>query len=103
MSNRICGRCKSSVVIPYGKTALFKCQNCSALGEQSNFPEKTVFHQITASPEVLAPLFVREVWTVAEAHIVSRWVSEIVPDIYYESESEAIAATVEKLKEVCDD
>lgn len=60
----------------------------------------TVFDRITASPEALAPLFVRKVWTIAEEHIVSRWVSAIVPDIYYESESEAIAATVAKLKEI---
>ena len=99
MSNRICGRCKSSVVIPYGKTALFKCQNCSALGEQSNFPEKTVFHQITASPEVLAPQFVYCEKTLTDGYI---WYSLLLGNVGFGTKREAIAATVARLKEVCD-
>jgi hypothetical protein len=61
----------------------------------------TLFDLITASPEVLAPNFVVEV--IAEyltAKFVTGYRSTIIPGKIWEHESEALAATVAKLKEV---
>lgn len=74
-------------------------------------PKQTVFHQITASPEVLAEKFVYCNVTVKTIPSTSReqpggvnitkgWYSTIIPDKVWSSESEAIFATVAKLKEV---
>lgn len=55
MSNRICERCKSSVVVPWNNVKdFYKCMNCSAMGYSEKFPEKTLFNRITASEETLA-------------------------------------------------
>lgn len=51
-----CGRCKSEQVYEssyYGGTQYYECQSCLCRGDKDNFPEMTLFHQITASPEVL--------------------------------------------------
>ena len=78
-----------------------------------SFLYDSVFARITASPEVLAPKFVYCNVTVKTIPGTSReqpggvditkgWYSTIIPDKVWSSESEAIAATVAKLKEVCD-
>jgi hypothetical protein len=110
MSKRICGRCKSSVVLPYGQTALFKCQNCSALGSQSEFPEATLFDQLTASPEAMAEKLVYCIDSSSFRVIDSAGrllayenevlASTILPGSFWTKYEEAIAATVAKLKEV---
>lgn len=56
----------------------------------------TVFDQITASPEVLAERFI---YTVCTSDGEQRWCSALLEVGSWFSESEAIAATVEKLKE----
>ena len=114
MSNRICGRCKSSVVVPWNNVKdFYKCMNCSAMGYAEKFPEKTVFQQITASEEVLAPKFVYEAAIRTSKLVYDQrgrgvgvgydieevWKSTITEDTYI-SEAEAIAATLAKLKEV---
>ena len=62
--------------------------------------QQTVFEAITQSPEMLAPLLVREYWIEDGPHIVKMWVSKIVPDHKYKTEAKAITATVARLKEV---
>jgi hypothetical protein len=57
----------------------------------------SVFNQITQSPEVLAPKFVYCEKTLTDGDI---WYSLLLGEIGYSTEPEAIAATVEKLKEV---
>lgn len=54
--------------------------------------KQTVFDRITESPEVLAEKLVLEM-------PMSGWYRSIILDRVYRTKSEAIAATVEKLKE----
>lgn len=68
---------------------------------------KTVFARITASPEVLAEKLVYCNVTVKElpdiVELTTGWYSTIIPKKVWSNEEEAIAATAEKLKEVCDE
>lgn len=99
MSNRICKRCKSTKVFDTGSycgTAYYRCETCHRLGDKYEFPEVTVFHKITQSPEVLAAAVVYPDW--AEYMGGDCWTSPFVER--YHTKEEAIAATVEKLKEV---
>lgn len=58
----------------------------------------TVFQRITASPEVLAKEFCEEMFSCFDNGF--RWFSMLTGE-FYNSKPEAIAATVEKLKEEC--
>lgn len=61
----------------------------------------TVFQQITASPEVLAPYFVfLKAVVVTNYNPKQQWISTLTEEVY-PTRSEALAATVAKLKEVC--
>lgn len=114
MSNRICGRCKSSVVVPWNNVKdFYKCMNCSAMGYAEKFPEKTVFHSITQSPEVLVEKLVystnvrrkKPLYNWKRQQIADKWFlctvwKSSVTDETYSTKAEALAATVEKLKEV---
>lgn len=96
MSNRICGRCKSSVVVPWNNVKdFYKCMNCSAIGYAEKFPEKTVFDRITLSPEVLAEEFV-------ESTMDGTMFYSILTKGDYCTKESAIAATVARLKEVAE-
>lgn len=74
------------------------------------FNAQTVFDRITASPEVLAEklVFCAEYKTIRPMYVEGKggivvaeiWKSTIIPEATFSSESEAIAATVERLKEV---
>ena len=100
MSNRICGRCKSSVVVPWNNVKdFYMCMNCSAMGYAEKFPEKTVFDRITTSPEVLA----EEIVEIMYNHILgdSQYFSMLTYQ-WYTTREAAIAATVAKLKEVAE-
>ncbi len=105
MSNRICGRCKSSIVVPWNNVKdFYKCMNCSAMGYAEKFPEKTVFDLITASPEVLAEEFVEPYTRWGEdGHLETLWRSNFreLSGMLCDTREETIAATMEKLKEVC--
>lgn len=100
MSKRICERCKSENLIEdtfYGGTRYYLCVNCLCRGDKESFPKKTLFHQITSSLEVLAEKFVEkqeDKWDDADYAYYSYLTKE-----WYATESEAIAATVAKLKE----
>ena len=107
MSNRICKRCRSTNVVvhgSYGGTTYYYCKACQDWGEKDQFPEQTLFDQITASPEALAEKLVYkkiDSFYYTSGGVV-RWTSPI-SDWEYDTKPEAIAATVAKLKEVCDE
>lgn len=63
---------------------------------------KTVFDRITESPKVLAEKLVFAIGRIVPDynHVVTLWYSTIIPGITFETRTEAIAATVAKLKEV---
>lgn len=60
-------------------------------------PIHTVFHRITASPGGLAENFV---YSVAFDYCYEEWYSTLFPDKVFSTKSEAVAATVARLKEV---
>ncbi len=62
--------------------------------------QQTVFDQITASPEVLAPnfVFLKAVF-VTNINPKQQWISTLTGEVYPTKE-QAYAATLEKLKEV---
>jgi hypothetical protein len=106
--SKICPKCESNNVhlaatVPH---ALCVCFDCRHQWKNKYKPrKKTFFHKITASPEVLAPYFV----FATEDTVLSRhderdilYFSSITGG-YYQYQDNAIAATVEKLKEVCDE
>lgn len=85
-------------IIPYD----VRVQRCEMF-ESKRRPKKTVFHQITASEETLAKQLVyREVITEEDDGYVYRWRSTIIPNDFWYDDAKALAATVAKLKEVCD-
>lgn len=119
MSKRFCKKCKSTNVVEEGYycgTTYYNCKTCHHLGEKDEFPEMTVFHRITESPEVLAEKLVYKAAIKTSRTMYDRygrgvgvkydieevWKSTITEDTYT-GKSEAIAATVAKLKEICDD
>lgn len=95
-----CGSNNSEVVVKFvGGDIGYKCNDCGEL-----FILLTLFKKITESPEVLAEKLVFNVpFVTVGGKGFDRWYSTIEPfdeDIYYYTKAEAIAATVEKLKEV---
>lgn len=89
-----CPKCDSVAVVYedyVGGTLFHRCQTCGYRG--SDFEKPTVFDRITTSPEVLADNLV---YYLPE---IDKYTSEIIAD-FYKERAEAIAATVEKLKEV---
>lgn len=62
----------------------------------------SLFDLITTSPEVLAPHFVfLKALFVTNINPQQQWISTLTEEVY-PTKAEAIAATVERLKEVCD-
>ena len=106
MSNRICGKCGSHRVVDagsYAGSSFFKCETCGQLGMREKFPRMTVFHQITTSPEVLAVEFVEPYTTWdADGRLNKMWQTSLrdLSGRLFDTREEAIAATVERLKEV---
>ena len=102
MSKKICKECasfdgtccQSVFAFPYE----IECSDdhCEYFAEK---PKQTVFDRITASPEVLAEKLV--------CHGVTSWEDEYywstVCNGIFKTRAETIAATVAKLKEVCND
>jgi hypothetical protein len=76
------------------------CQHSWKTGESQ--PKPTVFQQITASPEVLAPKFVWHVTSFLDGPDKPKkiWYSTLINNQYFDTELEAKRATVAKLKEV---
>lgn len=103
MSKRICENCKSTNLrkdkyIDDGSDC-YICEDCCRVGTADEFPEYTVFHQLTASPEVLAENLLHCIWYPHGR----RWISTVIVWEEFEDKKEAYAATVAKLKEVCDE
>ena len=112
MSNQMkfsCPNCDSeNIDIENRPGGWFRCQDCHHSWQPSPIrfgfaplPRKpTVFETITTSPEVLAEKLVYEAITCdGDGHVLSGYRSTITKGFWL-SELEAIAATVEKLKEV---
>ena len=97
MSKLVCENCKSNSV-EYedycGGTSYYRCKTCGRLGDKTHFTPMTVFHQITASPEVLAEKLVYRY----DGN--GTWRSFLLYGYEFLTKEEAIAATVERLKEV---
>jgi hypothetical protein len=102
MKNKTCGECCFFDVetdmcffdSDHLSEAYSDCEACAKF-EPAN---PTVFHRIATSPEVLAPYFV----TADFDEPFLPWFSTLTNESF-ETHEEAIAATVEKLKEVCDE
>lgn len=90
-----------------------KCSNCknyqrnirlceSCVHYTPPKPVQTLFDKIAASPEVLAEKLVYGVENFSPTCqlYVTRWYSNIIPNVVFDTKEEAIAATVAKLKEV---
>ena len=95
--SKVCPKCKSVAVVYedyVGGTLFHRCETCGHRG--SDFEKPTVFDQITASPEVLAPKLVYV------SLFNACWYSTLTGDVMYKSREEAEAAAVEKLKEVAE-
>lgn len=99
MSKRTCKDCRNrfsdegTCPVRFGVSDTDDATNCDT------FEPITVFHSITSSPEVLAPEFVEMMYDRVAGDY--RYYS-ILTGEFYNSREEAIAATVAKLKEVCD-
>ena len=100
MSKLVCKNCKS-IAVEYedycGGTSYYRCKTCGQRGDKDKFTQQSVFDRITASPEVLAVELVTldcDGWW-AYVGIGKRKT--------YPTREEAIAATVARLKEVCDE
>lgn len=83
-----------------GGTSFFRCDICGHTG--CDFEDATLFDRITRSVEVLAPKFVYFDYSVCDDNGMGYpWCSTLFEDGgHFETEEKAIAATIEKLKEV---
>jgi transcription initiation factor TFIIIB Brf1 subunit/transcription initiation factor TFIIB len=71
------------------------CKDCFLHCATDDLEDASVFDRITQSPEVLAEALVYDIeWD---------WYSTIICNKGFSSQREAIAATVARLKEVCND
>lgn len=102
MSKRICGRCGSTDIEENslrGEVIWCNCKRCKYFAKVTDFPEQTVFDKITASPEVLAEKLVYSEWIETFGRSLLVYRSTILGSKHFESYTEAITATVAKLKE----
>jgi hypothetical protein len=101
MSKMICNICGSDRIVEdgyYGGTTFAECEICNANGDIDFIAHyETLFDRITASPEVLAEEFVEMMYDRVAGDY--RYYSMLTGE-FYNSREEAIAATIEKLKEV---
>lgn len=90
------GECECSWFAP-------KAIKKTCVAEIAKIAKQTVFDRITASPEVLAPhfVFLKAVF-VTNINPQQQWISTLTGEVYPTKEA-AIAATLARLKEVCDD
>ena len=96
--SKLCPHCKSKKVGSFNDTVMC-CMVCHRVFGKSQQIDATVFDCITDSPETLAEKLVY--------HGVTSWDDEFyastICDETFKTRAEAIAATVAKLKEVCDE
>lgn len=86
------------VLYPYHSVNLACCRACGHSGEEPEFTITTVFDRITASMEALA----RSLCGNVRVGCFSGYYS-MLTGLYYPDMDKAIAATIEKLKEVVDE
>jgi DNA-directed RNA polymerase subunit RPC12/RpoP len=92
--------CISPVLLKY---VCLACEKFFSKGEQ---PEQSVFNRITQSPEVLAEEFVEPYTRWGEdGYLETLWRSNFreLSGMLFDTKEEALAATVERLKEVEDE
>ena len=103
MSKKTCYECENCIYPPMCDNTLCPISDvnfaeaCCGFTQIHKLP-KTVFDHITTSPEVLAPYFVMADFDDS----FFPWLSTLTNEPFKTYE-DAIAATVAKLKEVCDD
>ena len=100
-----CPRCESKDIhiteYPAPTDSMATCYGCGYTDLADRFPEQTVFDRITASPEVLAKELITTSYDeFKDCTVYWAWLGNGRREAYY-SKPEAIAATVAKLKEVC--
>lgn len=117
MSKRICGRCGSTDIDENslrGEVIWCNCNRCKYFAKVADFPEQTLFSQITQSYETLAEKLVYETAVEGrktvydtrgrgvgvQSYIDYVWKSSVTGDDIYTSKDEALSATMVKLKEV---
>lgn len=107
-----CSSCNIHVTAyPYPTANMATCYDCGCAGEERDFPEQTLFDQITAAPEVLAEKLVYKTYDV----IVRTWDTDkddwgtaeptwksVIIEYNFNTREDAIAATVAKLNEVAE-
>lgn len=103
-----CPRCESKDIhiteYPAQTDNMATCYGCGYADLADRFPEQTVFNQITASPEVLAPQFIFKQWHAFDGKW--GWFSLLLMDgdelnsPWFNSYDEAFAATLEKLNSI---
>lgn len=97
--SKLCPHCKSKKVGSFNDTVMC-CMTCHRVFGKSQLINATVFDTITASMEVLAEKLVYPVSYHWEMEF--RYTSNLIPGHKrFDTKEEAIAATVAKLKEVC--
>lgn len=102
MSKKVCSNCRFAIQDTLEMFCLFrKLHTTDGLFENCHcFLPKSVFHRLAQSPEVLAEKLVYRTIEMAVNRVTySCWKSTITEEAY-RTKAEAIAATVEKLKEV---
>lgn len=99
---RLCGGLAQSCGENVFGEDVYECTICKEPGHHSRFEDVTLFTQITESPEVLAEklVYCEEPERFCEN---ASWRSVLLGKVSYAKKAEAIAATVAKLKEVCND
>lgn len=78
-----CGNTDVSWIRNYADYAQYVCLECK---QDFYYPPKTIFHQITQSPEVLAEDLVYESGVM--------WMSTLITDTTFDTYEEAFAATL---------
>lgn len=100
MSIATCPKCGNTDVSWIRDDADYAHYICLECKQEFCYPPKTLFKHLMTSPEVLAPKFIYTVYT---SDGEQRWCSALLEVGSWFSEREAIAATVARLKEVCDE
>lgn len=104
MSKKLCPQCSCTDIsqdwYAHDQGICFVCNTCGFVGDVEEFRDQTFFDRITQSPEVLAPKFIYESTTCdGDGYVLSGYRSTITAGFWL-AKSEAIAATLARLKEV---
>jgi hypothetical protein len=111
MKNKTCGECKHRYSYHHDEDCNGRCElsimyripsNKPACSEFEPIPPQTVFDHITESPDVLANTLVYCVEPERFCECAD-WRSVILGNVSFTTRSAAFDATMEKLKEMCDE